>query len=210
LAAVLLLAKAPDAQAHCDTLDGPVVRDARAALAAGDPTPTLKWVRAEREAELRAAFQHTLAVRALGADARELADRFFLETLVRVHRDGEGAPYTGVKPAGAAVDPGIAASDRALESGDVDALVMLVRERAEHGLRERFARAAAAKRRAGESVEQGRAYVAAYVELMHFAERLLEAAGTDAHVHAPAGVPASEGEAHHDRGVPVGAAAHQH
>jgi hypothetical protein len=171
--AALCLALLPSrAAAHCDTVNGPVARDAQAALAAADVTPVLRWVKADKEGEIREAFQHALAVRTLGPEARQLADRFFLETLVRVHREGEGAPYTGLKPAGSEIEPAIAASDKALETGSVDALAALVTTEAEHGIRERFARAAEARKRAGESVERGREYVAAYVDLMHYAERL--------------------------------------
>jgi hypothetical protein len=90
-----------------------------------------------------------------------------------VHREGEGAPYTGLKPKGTAIDPGIAASDRALESGSADSVVKLLTAEIEKGLRQRHMHAAEARERAGESVEKGREYVAAYVEFMHYAERLL-------------------------------------
>jgi hypothetical protein len=169
--------------AHCDTLDGPVVKDARVALEAEDPTPVLKWVPADREAEVRLAFAETLAVRSLGPEARALADRFFFETLVRIHRAGEGAPYTGLQPAGTAVDPGIAASDAALESGAIEPLVELIEGQVDQGLRRRHALAREARRHASESVEKGRDYVAAYVDLMHYAEGLLAAAGPSAHGH---------------------------
>ena len=43
---------APFAFAHCDTLDGPVVKTARAALEKGDVTPILKWVTNEYETEI--------------------------------------------------------------------------------------------------------------------------------------------------------------
>jgi Family of unknown function (DUF6448) len=86
---------------HCDTLDGPVIGLARKALEAGNVNLVLPWVRAEDERELRRAFEHALAVRKLGAEACELADTHFFETLVRIHRASEGAPYTGLKPAGA-------------------------------------------------------------------------------------------------------------
>lgn len=201
LAAIALLAAVlaspPPALAHCDTLDGPVVKDARAALEARDATPILKWVKAEKEAEVREAFQHALAVRALGPEAQTLADRFFFETLVRIHREGEGAPYTGLKPEGTAVDPAIAASDKALEAGGVDPLVGMITARAEQGLRERYARATEAKAHAGESVEKGRAFVAAYVDFMHYAERLLLSASTSpAHAEHGAAAAAVEGHAH--------------
>ena len=192
LAVVLMPSRAA---AHCDTVDGPVARDAQAALAAADVTPVLKWVRADTEAEVREAFQHALAVRSLGPEARQLADRFFLETLVRVHRQGEGAPYTGLKPAGSEVEPAIAASDKALETGSVDALAALVRTEADRGIRERFARAAEARKRAAESVERGREYVAAYVALAHYAQRL----------HADASTAATQAE--HEASGP---GAHQH
>ena len=188
-AAVLCLGLLPRAAAaHCDTLDGPVVKDARAALAAKDVTPVLKWVKAEDESEIRDAFARALAVRGAGGDAAALADRYFFETLVRVHRAGEGAPYTGLLPAGAAVDPGIAATDAALEAGSADAMVRLVTGEVEKGLRSRHARAAEARRHAGESVARGREYVAAYVDLMHYAERLVQAAGTSA-PHGAHGAP---------------------
>ncbi len=177
------------ALAHCDTLDGPVVKDARVALDAKDVTPVLKWVSHDKEGELREAFQHALAVRALGPEALALADRFFFETLVRVHREGEGAPYTGLKPTGTAVDPGIAASDTALETGSVDSLVKLLTAEVDTGVRHRFAEAAEARKHAAESVEKGRVYVAAYVEFMHYAERLLLNASSPAS-HAEHGKPA--------------------
>ncbi|HET7826503.1 MAG TPA: DUF6448 family protein, partial [Anaeromyxobacter sp.] len=115
LAAVLL---APaGARAHCDTLDGPVVTSARTALETGKLEPVLAWVRPGDEREIRDAFAKTRTVRKGGGEARELADRWFFETLMRVHRAGEGAPFTGLQPAGSP-DPAVAAADRFLASGD--------------------------------------------------------------------------------------------
>ena len=190
VAALVLCALPPRAvRAHCDTLDGPVVKDAREALEAKDVTPVLKWVRPADETEVREAFRQALAVRAAGGDARALADRFFFETLVRVHRAGEGVAFPGLQPAGVAVDAGIAATDAALSSGSADALVRLVAGDVEKGLRARYARAAALRAHAGESVARGREYVAAYVDLMHYAERLVQAASTSA-PHGEHGKPA--------------------
>jgi len=168
------------AAAHCDTMDGPVVKDAQAALARGDVTLVLRWVGAAKESEIREAFHSARAVRALGPEAQRLADRFFFETLVRIHREGEGAPYAGLKPAGIEIEPAIAASDKALETGSADALAAMVTAEAEHGIRERFARAAEARKHADESVERGREYVAAYVEFVHYAERIHNDATTSA------------------------------
>ena len=76
--------------AHCDTLDGPVVKTAKTALEKGEVTPILKWVKKENETEIRDLFKKTLTVRSKGKEAQELADMYFLETLVRLHRAGEG------------------------------------------------------------------------------------------------------------------------
>ncbi|MGD8613836.1 MAG: DUF6448 family protein, partial [Desulfobacterales bacterium] len=83
-----------NANAHCDTLNGPVVESARLALAAGDVTPVLKWVSVNDEQLIRTAFQNTMQVRKLGGQVQKLADMYFFETLVRIHRAGEGASYT--------------------------------------------------------------------------------------------------------------------
>jgi len=180
LAAVLTL-PAP-ARAHCDTLDGPVVSAARLALQRGDIQPVLKWVKPDAEAELRGAFQKTLAVRAAGGDARDLADRYFFETLVRLHRAGEGAPYTGLKPAGTVEKP-IAMADQALAQGSVDQFSRLLTDHLAAGVRERFARANEAKAHAEESAEAGRRYVAAYVEYVHYIEAVVQAVHAAGHAH---------------------------
>lgn len=177
-------------RAHCDTLDGPVVATAKAALEKGDVTTVLKWVRKEDEKVISEQFDKTLAARKQGREARELADMYFFETLVRIHRAGEGAPYTGLKPAGA-VEPSVAAADKALEAGTVEGLVKLVTDAAEKGIRERFSRTAEAKKHADHGVEYGRKFVAAYVEFTHYVERLHgDATGPSGHGHA-----ASEGAA---------------
>ena len=91
--------------AHCDGMDGPVVKAAQAALAKGDVNLVLIWVRKNDETEIRQAFERTVNVRKLSPEAKELADTYFFETLVRIHRAGEGAPYTGLKPAGRDLGP---------------------------------------------------------------------------------------------------------
>ena len=83
------------ALAHCDTLDGPVVKAAQKALETGNVNQVLIWVQSKNEAEINEAFQKTLAVRTLNPAAQDLADTYFFETVVRIHRDGEHAPYMG-------------------------------------------------------------------------------------------------------------------
>lgn len=169
LVLVFVAAAALDAQAHCDTLNGPVVSAARAALRTNDVTPVLKWVKESEETEVREAFQKAVTVRAGNAAARELADQFFFETVVRLHRFGEGEPYTGLKPA-TEVDAAIETADRALEAGTAQPVVTLIGDRVAAGLRERFARVLVLREHADENVAAGRRYVAAYVEFIHFVE----------------------------------------
>ena len=169
-------------QAHCDTLDGPVVGAARKALDSGNVNLALVWVQKKDEAEVGAAFRKARNVRKSGGEAKELADTYFFETLVRVHRAGEGAPYTGLKPAGE-VEPAIAAADQAIASGKLQPLGGLVAERMEKGLHSHFEQVMAKKRYNPDDVEAGRGYSSAYVEFVHYAERLYEAAEAMAPEH---------------------------
>ena len=165
---IVVLLFAPAAFAHCDWINGPVVAAARAALEKGDVTPLLRWVPAAGEAEIRQAFARTMAARAGGGAARDVADQWFFETAVRVHRASEGEAFTGIK--GAAEykpEPGIELAEHALESESLDEVDAALRAE----LRKRFTAAMEAKKHAGESVEAGRRYVRAYAELLHYVMR---------------------------------------
>jgi UDP-2,3-diacylglucosamine pyrophosphatase LpxH len=168
------------ALAHCDTLDGPVVADARIALAQGEILPVLRWVSVENEEEIRKAFEHTMAVRGLNPEAQELADRYFFETLVRVHRAGEGAPYTGLKAAGN-VEPVVAKADHALEHGSADKLISAINQHTQNGIHERFSHALETKKHAQESVTAGRESVEAYVSYVHYVEEIANVVHGEAH-----------------------------
>ena len=201
LAAGLLFPAA--ARAHCETLDGPVVKDARLALDRGDVTPVLRWVRPADEKEIRQAFEKTLVVRAKGPEARDLADTYFFETLVRVHRAGEGAPYTGLKPAGTDLGPAVTEADKALETGSVDKLVGLVTRDIAEGIRRRFSEVTERRRTASENPDAGRRYVAGYVKFVHYVERLHQDA------IGPAGHHSEETAAHEAEGKAKTEPAHE-
>lgn len=183
LLAAFTLASPARVFAHCDGLDGPVVNAARKALDAANPALVLIWVEERDDAEIRAAFNQTLAVRALGPQAKELADRFFFETVVRVHRAGEGAPYTGLKPAGRDLGPAIPAADTALATGSLEALTKLFADVMQAQLRERFDDAVTSAAFAPGNVAAGRESIKAYVAYIHYVERLYDAAATSAHGH---------------------------
>jgi hypothetical protein len=169
--ALTFVAAAP-ASAHCDGMDGPVVTAGRVALETGDVRHALVWVLADGEAEVRQAFDQAVEVRGLGEQARELADRYFFETLVRIHREGEGEPFTGLKPAGRDLGKVIPAADAALEDGSLEGLERLLLEHVRHALRDRFHAAHTARAFAPTDVAAGRAYVEAYVALLHYVEAL--------------------------------------
>lgn len=168
-ATVLSLALVGPARAHCDAMDGPVITEARAALAAGDVTPLLKWVPAKDADEIKRVFAEVQQVRGYGPKAREMADRQLFATLVKVHRASEGAPFTGIKPAGH-IDPGIRAADAALDNGAIDRLIAAVTRKVEQGIRERYAAARRSRGQAEQSVGKGRDFVADYVRYIHYVE----------------------------------------
>ena len=179
----LLLFGADSAFAHCDGLDGPVVKAAQKALQTSNVNLVLIWVQKENEPELKAVFQQTLAVRKLSPEGKALADRHLFETLVRLHRAGEGAPYTGLKPAGRDLGPAIPAADRAIESGGTAALETLLVNELRTGIREAFGRVQAKREYDANDLAAGREYVKAYVEYIHFVERLHDATSKPAAGH---------------------------
>lgn len=196
LSAGILALNSSEARAHCDTLDGPVVTAAKRAVESGNVNLILIWVQKDDEAAIRESFNHASAVRKLGPQARELADRHFFETLVRVHRAGEGAPFTGLKPAGSPSEPGIAAADLAIDKGSADELLGSLRKETEREIRKRFGALTAAKTFDKNDVEGGRKYVRAYVEFIHFVERLSGSLRGPAHGHYSESK-GSEAEEHH-------------
>jgi hypothetical protein len=180
---MLVLAWPTAARAHCDSLDGPVVKAAQKALETRDVNEVLIWVGAAGEKEIRDAFEQTLVVRALDPRAKALADRYFFETVVRVHRAGEGAPYTGLQPAGRDLGPAIPAADRALTAGSPAGVSELLTTAMQAGLRKHFDDVFEARTWRAGDVEAGRHFVKAYVEYIHYVERLHEAITTFAQGH---------------------------
>jgi hypothetical protein len=188
LAAASALSWSLPAAAHCDTLDGPVVAAARKALDTGNVNLVLVWVREKDDAEIRRHFDRTRAVRKLNAPAKELADMYFFETLVRIHRAGEGAAYTGLKPAGQ-VEPPIAAADRSIQTGKLQEVAKLISGRTEQGLHRTFESVMKTKGYRVEDVSAGRAFASAYVEYTHYVERLYQASETLAPEHVQKAAP---------------------
>jgi hypothetical protein len=169
------------ARAHCDSVDGPVAKAALTALDDGNVYPVLAYAPAAAEDEIRAAFERSRKVRVLAGDARELADRAFLETVIRLHRAGEGAAYTGLKPAGIDYGPAIPAAEKAVKTGDITALRAVLVEAVEHALTERLAHVRELKgvsldAKTAAEVPHARERVGAELGFVTFAETLRQAA----------------------------------
>jgi len=156
--------------AHCDTPEGPVIGAAITALETGNINYVLVWTKAEYDAEIKTAFLKTLEVRELGGKAQELADQYFFDTFVRIHRNGEGAPFTGIKPSGSHIDPTILAADKAVETGSLAPLEQYITSKNRDELLERFVEVKATKNYDINDVEGGREFIEAYVMFIHTLE----------------------------------------
>ena len=166
---------------HCDAMDGPVVRAAREALEREDVTLVLPYVTEPGEPEVRRAFELAVKARPQGAEAREVADLYFFETVVRVHRAGEGAPYTGLKPAGLDVGPAIPLAERAIDSGDAGLLADFLAGAVRAEVGARLAGITQLKEHAAEGIAQARSYVSATLGLQVWSHQLYGAIHAKAH-----------------------------
>lgn len=166
---------------HCDSLDGPVVSAARRALDAADVTLVLPFVPEDGEEEVRAVFAAVLPARTASPEARDVADRLFFETVVRIHRAGEGAAFTGLKPAGLDVGPAIPLAETAVTTGDAgpvaDFLSTVLRAQLDHRLAEVSALGAAKDR----SVADARAWVEAMLGFQVYSHEVLAAITSEGH-----------------------------
>ena len=188
VAAGLLFGASQSAQAHCDSIDGPVAKAAQKALDTGNVNLALPYAPAKAEPEIKAAFAQSLKVRTLGPEAKALADRAFVETTVRLHRAGEGAAYTGLKPAGLDYGPAIPAAERAVTTGELKQVKAVIDEEIEHGLHTRLDHALEAQKASLEPTKAGdvaaaRERASAELGFVTYVESLRQAAhGAAGHV----------------------------
>jgi phosphotransacetylase len=158
--------------AHCDSVEGPVVKAAQKTLETGNINYVLVWVRAEDEQEIKAMFDSVNKVRALSPEAKELADMYFFETVVRVHRMGEGVGYTGLKPVGYQPEEGIEAADIAIAENSLEPIYAHLDEEQNPKVKEYFAELQSKKDYDVNDLKAGREYVEAYVHFIHYVESL--------------------------------------
>ncbi len=157
---------------HCDTRDGPVVKAAIKALEIGNVNLVLIWVPKNAEKELKEAFEKTLRARKQGKDAQTVADDWFFETVIRLHRTGEGAPFTGLKPAGLDEGPVVPRAEKAIETGDAKEVIGFILHTVEEELQQRFKHVMAKKKYDEDNVTAGREYVHAFINFVVYSHHL--------------------------------------
>lgn len=177
LAVVLFLASfififTNTASAHCDSMEGPVVKASQKALETGNINFVLIWVKAEDEHEIKTMFDKVNKVRELSPEAKELAYMYFYETVVRVHRMGEDVGYKGLKPAGYKPEEGIEAADIAVDNGSVENVLSHLNEEYHSKVNELFNDLQSKKDYDTNNVKAGREYIAGYVHFIHYVEGL--------------------------------------
>ena len=170
VAAGMFLLAPVTADAHCDTMDGPAVKDAIRAMDTGNVNYALKWVQPKYEAEVSRAFRMSMKVKDINADTKNLAEQYFFEILLRDHRAGEGVAFDGVKPHGWPVDERVKAADQSIALGDLEPLKGLVEPDKWPELQRRFQKVMSLKDFDVNRVEEGREYIEAYVQFFKFAE----------------------------------------
>ncbi len=157
---------------HCDTMDGPLVKAAEIALDMENVNYVLPYISPEDEGELKDAFERTMAVRELSGDAAELADYWFFETAVRLHRKGEGKPYTGLKPAGLDWGPIVSMADRAIKTENIDELMRFLLDFIEEDVKSRFDDVISKKDYDINEVEDARDYVNSMLEFVIYTQSI--------------------------------------
>jgi len=171
---MLIIALSNILSGHCDTMEGPVIADAKKAIEENNINYILKWVQPVNENEIKESFELMMKVRVLGPEAKELSEKYFFETLVRVHRSGEGVPFTGVKPLGTPIDEKIKGADKSIELGNLSPLEKIVAKNIIPELKKRFEKVMKLKNFDVNDVKAGREYIEAYVQFFHFAEGEVE------------------------------------
>lgn len=162
--------------AHCDTIDGPVVQASKDALEKENVNLVLIWVQKEHEKEVIEKFSKTIKARKISEEIKELADMSFFETVVRLHREGEGEPYTGIKTAGEDLSPAVISGDKAVETESIREVQALISAAVEEGLKKHFSELMEKKNYDPDNIEAGRDYVKSYVEYIHYVESLYNTA----------------------------------
>ncbi|MGE0088897.1 MAG: DUF6448 family protein [Bacteroidales bacterium] len=168
--------------AHCDSYDGPVILDAVNALKTNNVNLILKWVEPKYEIEIKNLFSKTYSLKSGDKEIYQIVEKHFFETLVRLHREGEGAPFTGLKAAGTTT-PIVKMADGALNDQNIDDLLSKLNAHINKVIQEKYKNAIELGKVKEESLEKGRQYVKAYVDYVHTLEAIHKGIETDHSSH---------------------------
>ncbi len=184
--AVLSMLVISPAFAHCDSYDGPVVKDALQALETNNVALVYKWISTEQEAEISALFTKTYNLKKGDKEIYSLVEKHFLETLIRLHRQTEGFGFDGIKAAGT-TKPIVQLSDKAIETGNVENLIKQLNGHIATVVEDKYNAVKALEKVKNESPEKGRDYVKAYVMYTHSLEAIHDIVEQVASGHAEHG-----------------------
>ncbi|MDK2833715.1 MAG: hypothetical protein PWP14_1821 [Methanolobus sp.] len=157
---------------HCDTRDGPVAKAVERSLESENVNPILIWLPDDSEAEMKMVFDKAIKARKLGKEAKEVADEWVLETAVRLHRKGEGAVYSGIKPAGLDEGPVVPRAERAIDTENLEGMMDFMTDTLENELQKRFREVVARKNYDVNDVAAGREYVHAFMNFVVYSHHL--------------------------------------
>ena len=157
---------------HCDTRDGPVVKAAIQALETGNLNYVLIWIPRESEKELISIFEKTLRAGKAGKDAKDVAEDWFFENAIRLHRAGEGAPYTGMKPSGLSEGPVVPKAEKAIDTGNPQETIDFILGTVEDDLTRRFHHVMEKKTYDVNDVAAGREFIEAFIGWVVYSHHL--------------------------------------
>lgn len=178
---IYLLAPHCVVYAHCDTLDGPVVTAARKSIQTGNRNYILVWVKKQDETAITAVFERVLAdLRAASSpESKAKVETELFESLVKIHREGEGARYEGLQPAGS-VEPEIALADKAINTGEINTVLSRIESPKNKEIITHLFHDVHGKSNYDiDDVDAGRNYVNSYVVFIHAVEAAIKGAALD-------------------------------
>ncbi|MEJ2194956.1 MAG: DUF6448 family protein [Ignavibacteriaceae bacterium] len=174
VAILLVLFTVSNLSAHCDGIDGPVVKSAQKSLEDNNVNYVLAWIKPEFEQEVKNVFSDVMSIRNQNEEIRKISDYYFFETVVRLHRLGEGEPYTGLKPVGREISPAIMTADLSIEHSEIKKIESLLIGAVTESIEEKFEVVMNRSKFNPDNIDAAREYVEAYVNYIHFAERVFE------------------------------------
>lgn len=166
----------PQVSAHCDTLDGPVVNAARRAMETDNVNYMLIWVKPENEDEIKKALKRARDKKGKAKTKKEKskAEMELFEILVKVHREGEGTKYEGIKPAGSA-EPEIVLADKVVETGKLDNVLHQIQSSKNREIiLHLFHKVQEKSHYSVDDVPAGREFIEAYVAFIHTVEKAVK------------------------------------